>query len=248
MLSRRRLTVCVPRAVRAAGPGAPPANLVILHDGQNLFEPDRAYIPGQTWQVAETADALIERGAMPPTIIAGVDHLGERRLKEFGGRASGYGHFVVDEVLPYLRQNYHVKCDAAGTVMGGSSMGALITMRIAMRYPATFGALLVFSPSVWWKDRAILRAIRRPSGLARFLRPSHARGLGDDVRVWLSIGEGEDESAVQDARQLRDTLLDVRRGDASRLHYFEDPEGGHNEKSWAKQLGPALEFVLGQPR
>jgi enterochelin esterase-like enzyme len=47
--------------------------LLILHDGQNLFEPERAHVPGQHWQVAETADTLIATGAIPPIVIAGVD-------------------------------------------------------------------------------------------------------------------------------------------------------------------------------
>ena len=56
---------------------------------------------------------------------------------------------VVDEVLPYLWDNYRVRRDPGGTAMGGSSMGGLITLRMATRHPGVFGSLLVFSPSVW---------------------------------------------------------------------------------------------------
>ena len=251
MLSGRRLTIYVPEVrpdlkVRpsTSEDGAPglqargPANLLILHDGQNLFDPARAYVPGQTWQVADTADRLIAAGDMPPTVIVGIDHAGDRRLREFGLGAAAYARFVVRDVLPYVRHQYDVRRDPAGTAMGGSSMGGLVTLQIATLRPDVFGSLLVFSPSVWWHRRSILRAIRRPGVFTRLF--SHGHGIRDDVQVWLSIGLQEGEQAIGDARRLRDVLLDMRGGDASKLRYVEDPDGTHSETSWAKQLGEAL--------
>jgi len=240
VLSGRRLTIYVPPSSDGA-PGLQargPANLLILHDGQNLFDPARSYVAGQTWQVAETADALIASGEMPPTVIVGIDHAGDRRVREFGHGAPAYARFVVREVLPYIRNQYDVRRDPAGTAVGGSSMGGLITLQIATLHPDVFGSLLVFSPSVWWNRRSILRAIRRPGTFTRFF--SHGHGIRDDVKVWLSIGLQEGAEALADARRLRDVLLDMRTGDTSRLRYFEDPDGTHSEASWAAQLEDAL--------
>ena len=232
MLSGRRLTIYAPIDLQ------PGANLLVLHDGQNLFDPARSYVPGVTWQVAETADALIAAGRMPPTVIVGIDHGGDRRLREFGHGAPAYARFVVREVLPYIRHQHDVRRDPAGTAMGGSSMGGLVTLQIATLHPDVFGSLLVFSPSVWWNRRSVLRAIRPPGKFTRLF--SHGRGIRDDVRIWLSIGLQEGEPALADARRLRDVLLDTRGGDASRLRYVEDPDGTHSEASWARLLGDAL--------
>jgi predicted alpha/beta superfamily hydrolase len=232
VLSGRRLTIYTPADLE------PGANLLMLHDGQNLFDPERSYVHGQTWQVAETADQLIADGLMPPTVIVGIDHGGDRRLREFGHGASSYGRFVVREVLPYLRATYAVRRDVAGTALGGSSMGGLVTLQIAAMFPDVFGRILVFSPSVWWNRRAVLRTIRRPGPIGGLF--SRSRGLRDDTDVWLSIGLQEGDSAVADARRLRDVILTMRRGNQSRLRYVEYSDGTHSERSWAQQLRRAL--------
>lgn len=232
LLSGRRLTIYTPPGLQ------PGANLLVLHDGQNLFDPERSYVHGQTWRVAETADALIAAGRMPPTVIVGIDHAGDRRVREFGHSAPAYARFVVREVVPHVRNQYDVRRDRESTALGGSSLGGLITLQIATLYPDVFGTLLVFSPSVWWKRRSILRAIRRPGVFTRFFSNGH--GIRDDVKVWLSIGLQEGEKAVDDTRRLRDVILDMRNGDASRLKYVEDPDGTHSESSWARALEAAL--------
>jgi hypothetical protein len=109
------------------------AALLILHDGQNLFDPDRAHRPGHTWQVAETAATLIEEGRIPPVVIAGIDHAEEARLLEMtptegnrpgAGQAARYGRFIVEELMPFLEAEYHVDTRAGSLALGGSSLGS----------------------------------------------------------------------------------------------------------------------------
>ena len=42
-------------------------------------------------------------------------------------------------------------------------------------------------------------------------------------------------------RAVRDLLVDQ---DVRHLRYFEDPDGSHDEASWGRRLGEALEWVL----
>ena len=60
----REVTVYLPEAHATA---RQPLPLLILHDGQNLFDPERAHVPGQHWRVAETADALTLPAACRPS-------------------------------------------------------------------------------------------------------------------------------------------------------------------------------------
>ncbi|TAK17519.1 MAG: esterase family protein [Acidobacteria bacterium] len=222
VLCGRRLTISAPDAT------AEPANLLIIHDGQNL----------DAWRAVETVAALTASGAIAPTLIAAIDHTGERRIREFGYGAAGYARFVARDVVPYVRGRYAVRRDRMGTWLCGSSMGGLVTLQTAALHTDLFGKLFVLSPSVWWNRRAILRAIRRPGMLGGLF--SRSSGLRADADIWLSIGLKEGDTAIADARRLRDTILDMRLGDASRLRYFEDPDGEHSESSWARQLERAL--------
>lgn len=209
---------------------------LILHDGQNLFDPERAHSPGHHWRVAETADHLIETGRIPPIVIAGIDHAREYRIHEYtptagpepgAGLATRHARFVVDELLPFLRGTYGISNDASSIGLGGSSMGGLATLYVASVEPRTFGRLLVMSPSVWWDRRVILRQLLRC--------PLEGR-----PRVWIDVGAEEGVRAVEDARRLAQL---VKR--QAEVRYIEDPDAGHHEDSWAARLGDALEFLFG---
>ena len=229
----RGITVYLPPGY-AAGARGP---VLYLHDGQNLFDADRAHIPGEPWRVGETADALIAAGRIPPLVIVGIDHGGPARIAEFtptpgkdglGGRADRYARFVVDEVMPFVAAEYGVQADAADTGLGGSSLGGLVTLVMAQRYPERFGRLLVMSPSVWW-DRKIVLAIVGSAG--------SAGSTGSKPRVYLDVGLKEGRATVRNTRLLRDML--------PHAHYVEDPEGDHSERSWGRRFGAALEFLFG---
>ena len=153
--------------------------LLLLHDGQNLFE-SRVGSTGSTgsagstgplagpWAADEIVDRLVNTRQIPAVVVAGIEHAGERRIAEFtptpgrnadAGRARDYARLVLNEVLPGLANDYHVRTDAAGLTLGGSSMGGLVTLWMALSHPGRFGRLIVMSPSVWWDDRVILRRL-----------------------------------------------------------------------------------------
>ena len=227
----RQVTVYLP----AEHNPAMPSPLLILHDGQNLFEPERAHVRGQHWQVAETADALMKTGAIPPIVIAGIDHAGDERGREMtptpgdhagAGGAGIYGRFVMGEVVPHLAREFGVRTDRDGIAMGGASLGGLVTLAIARQFPGRIGRLLLMSPSVWWDSRVILRRL-------------HRVGLAGRPRVWLDIGRREGAQTVTDTRLLRNVLI----SQTSALKYVEDAEGRHSETDWARRLPDALTWL-----
>ena len=231
--SGRGLTIWLPPGYQEQP--ASPYPLLVLHDNQNLFDPDRAYVRGEHWRAGETAGALIAAGRIPPLVLAGIDHAGDDRMREFtptpggrrgAGQARRYAALVIDEVLPFLRRTYPVRTDEAGTGLGGSSLGGLVTLATAAAHPGVFGRLLVMSPSVWWDGRVILHTLRR-------------HPLDPFTRIWIDIGRREGPRALADARRLRDVI-----GRSATLRYVEDLEGDHSERSWARRLPRALEFLF----
>jgi predicted alpha/beta superfamily hydrolase len=214
--------------------------VLYLHDGQNVF--DRATsATGEEWSVDETAERLIESGAIEPILIVGIYNAGHRRIdqytpthdpkKKMGGKADAYARMLVQEIKPFIDRRYRTLRSAMNTGLGGSSLAGLLTLHLGLRYPTVFSRLAVLSPSVWWNDRGIVREVDSlPAKLP--------------IRIWLDSGTGEGHDVTRDARLLRDAL--VRKGwvIGQDLAYLEAEGGHHNEQSWAKRVEGVLRFLF----
>jgi len=226
----RDITVYLPPGYESGDRRYP---LLFLNDGQNLFDPLRAFIPGQHWRVAEAADAAIGERTAAPMIIVGIDNAGAARIDEYtpthdddrrsGGRAADYGRFLIEELKPLIDERYRTTGDVA---LGGSSLGGLVTLFLGLTHPDVFTRLAVMSPSVWWHGRAILQIVDAYDG--------------PPLRVWLDIGGREGAEAIDGARVLRERLL-AKHFD---LRYFEDRRADHSERAWARRIRPVLEFLF----
>jgi predicted alpha/beta superfamily hydrolase len=214
--------------------------VLYLHDGQNLFDPETSFIKGNYWRVGETADAMIASGEVEPLVIVGIYNAGVKRIDEYtpledkrlgGGKADAYGQMVVEELRAFVARQYRTLTGAENCGMGGSSLGGLVTMYLGMRYPDVFGKLAVLSPSVWWRDRVILR----------FVEQLHGR---TGQRIWLDIGTSEGRRALTDARSLKRLLLRKGWRQGRDLQYREIEGGKHSEYAWADRVGPMLKFLF----
>jgi predicted alpha/beta superfamily hydrolase len=210
--------------------------VLYLHDGQNLFDPETAYVRGMDWKVDETADALIRAGEIEPLIIVGVFNTGEHRIEEYtptrdrklgGGHAELYGQMLVEELKPFIDGRYRTLPDAHNTGLGGSSLGGLATLYLGFTHPEVFGKLAVLSPSVWWDNKAILKIIRETEPKPR-------------LKIWLSMGTEESKSGLRDANSLRDTLVSEGWNERDDLHYEVIAGAKHEEAAWAERVDPVL--------
>ena len=220
--------------------------VLYLNDGQNLFESSTAF-GGVEWGVDETAERMIREGAIPPMIIAGIDHTGTERHREYVPyrsmhpmtlRAQGrrYPDFLIKEVMPFVESAYRVATSPENTGLGGSSLGALIALYTAITRPGVIGRLLLESPSLWAGNREIIKESRV-------------------VRIWpekifLAAGTAEAGSAersrtvVDDVRELAAIM---RRAVLSekRLRMVITENAGHNEGAWGERFPEALKFLFG---
>jgi predicted alpha/beta superfamily hydrolase len=218
-----------------------------LHDGQNLFDGATAFIKGAEWQVDETAQALIKSKAIAPVIIVGIYNAGKDRVDEYtptpdaghkmGGKADLYGRMLVEELKPFIDSEYRTLKDAKNTGLGGSSLGGLVSLHLALKYLRTFGRVAVVSPSVWWDNKEILREVA-------------ALGATPRLRIWLDTGtkEGgnkeEYEETTRNGRLLRDALLSKGWKAGRDLRYLEAEGAEHNERAWAQRVDPMLRFLF----
>jgi enterochelin esterase-like enzyme len=216
--------------------------LLILQDGQNLFDPETSFVRGQTWRVAETADKVIGAGVAAPMVIAGVANGGEKRLAEYtpsrdwkmgGGDAWRYGDMVLQELLPFLRSAYRVTEESAETGIGGSSLGGLVSLWLGLRYPESFGKLAVLSPSVWWNNKYIVSYVS-----------DRAVEMRRRPKIWLDVGDAEGRRTVAETELLEARLRRHGWREGADLRYECVPGGGHNEAAWARRVGPMLRFLF----
>ena len=110
--------------------------VIYMHDGQNLFDRETSYV-GE-WKVDESLDSLNE----PEAIIVGIEHGGDKRIDELtpfphakygGGKADAYLHFIVDQLKPYVDNNYRTLPDYKNTGVFGSSLGGLFSFYAALK-------------------------------------------------------------------------------------------------------------------
>ena len=240
---RRRLTVWLPPRPRRPAPRSLP--VLYLNDGQNLFDAARAFA-GRSWRVADTAAALVRAGRIPPLLIVGIDHGGERRAAEYlpvedlrnpdAGAPLGrrYADFVTREVMPFIDRRYAPARGATHTGFGGSSYGAVAALFTTLHRPGLFGRLLIESPSLY-------------VGRGYMLRRAAAAGRGPS-RIYLGVGTEEtgeaeiDDETVANVRKL-DALLRRRGLGDRRLRTVIESGASHSEGAWAARLPAALEFL-----
>lgn len=214
--------------------------VLYLHDGQNLFDGTTSFIPGMDWHVGQTADQWIQEGRVEPLIIVGIYNAGKQRLGEYtptrapklgGGRANRYAKFLLEEVRPFVHNQYRVQGGAENTGIGGSSLGGLVSLYLGLRQPRIFGKIAALSPSVWWNERVILRFAS-----TTFVKPL--------PRIWLDIGTREGPRIVDDVERFRDILIGKGWQLDQNLHYERAEGAEHNEAAWAQRVGPFLQFLF----
>jgi predicted alpha/beta superfamily hydrolase len=214
--------------------------VLYMHDGQNLFDPKTAFRAGTHWRLGETADALIEAGALSPILIVGIANTGTRRIEEYtptrdkrlgGGLTDEYGRLIVEELKPFIDATYRTRPDTASTGLGGSSLGGLATLYLGMVYPDVFGSLAAMSPSVWWDRRVILKTVRAA-------RPK------PPVRIWVDMGTAEGRRGLDDARMLKAALVGAGWVVGKDLRYAEYEGATHGEAAWAERASDVLTWMF----
>ena len=242
----RRITVWTSPRVRAGRGARNP--VLYLNDGQNLFDPARAFA-GNTWQVAETVTQLVGARRIPPMIIVGIDHGGMRRNREYlpvedatnptARKPLGreYAEFVTREVMPFVARHYPVARGASNTGFGGSSYGAVAALNTAMTKPGLFGRLLLESPSLYVGDEYLLA---RASDVERW-----------PGRIYLGVGTSEtrnpqrSQETVGNVLQLASIIRDAGLR-SRRLRVVVEEGGTHSEGAWAGRFPDAIEFLFGE--
>ncbi|MCR8559877.1 hypothetical protein KXD93_19660 [Mucilaginibacter sp. BJC16-A38] len=214
---QRRVWIYLPVDYQSSAKKFP---VIYMHDGQNLFD---SFTSGYgEWGIDEILDKL---GDKKECIVVGIDHGGDYRITEYDpydskygkGRGDDYVDFIVKTLKPYIDSHYRTKTNAINTTIAGSSMGGLISMYAALKYPRVFGNAGIFSPAFWIAPDVYKFAEQQK--------------LPATSRFYFVCGDSEDETMVADMKRMV-TIIRSKIPDKKRSPVIIIKGASHNEKQW----------------
>ena len=222
--------------------------VLYMHDGQNLFDASTSFI-GVEWGVDEAVNRLIEEDQVEPLIVVGIYNTSNRAYEYTpaadagrgdGGGAELYADFIVNDLKPYIDDNYRTMPERAHTGVMGSSLGGVCSLYLGWEHRDVFSRIGAMSTSYHWANQDIVRRIK-------------ARAPASGTRIWIDMGTAEDSrdsnrdgvtDIIELHRVVRDTLVGHGMKLGRNLRYVEDEGAVHNEHAWASRFPRALTFLF----
>lgn len=184
-------------------------------------------------------DALVRAGVIRPCVVVLVENPADQRNAELLCNEM-FSRFLVEELVPWLRENHPVSHDPADVALAGESFGGLCAAWTSLHHADTFGNAILQSPSCGyhpdqrWGTGAgeLLRRTPVPTLMADFLAADRA-----PLRVFHDVGELE--GSITASRWL-DQVLRLKGYDTEYREYA----GGHDYAWWRGLLADALLFCF----
>ncbi|RAL21326.1 alpha/beta hydrolase [Thermoflavimicrobium daqui] len=198
---------------------------LILHDGDDYFNLGR---------IVTQANQMISEGQIKPLIMVAVPVQKSLRTEEYaphGARHELHQQFIMDELLPMLKERYPVSLTRENWVIGGSSLGAAASLQLAINHPQQFTHVLSQSGAFLSQTTELICQMTNLQ----------------DLIVYQSIGKSE--TAV--STHMGNLDLVTRNREVYR-HLVEkkatvtyrEKEGDHTWGFWQRDLPEALHFFF----
>lgn len=209
-------------------------------DGANLYDKKESFM-GEIWEL-DKAIEKIELRANLVGIYCAEGEEGRARtneyspFEEFTDKKSREnlnpkgiltGKFFVEELLPQVEK----KKKASSRLIGGSSMGGIMSLYMGSEYPKIFDKILAMSTHF----------ILEPVGMGEILAKYDSK---NKQKIYLDTGTKEfDDEITRKSYVLLSQMAYGFLKDKVEIKYFVDEGGIHNEKYWQKRLPAALKFL-----
>ena len=207
-------------------------------DGQSLF--DKKILEGDEWQLDEVLDSLGLLGRQQ-AIVVGIYNADDRRTeyKPFLSphvpsekKVSGDQHaeWIATNLKQWIDARYRTKPEPASTIIGGASLGGLMSYYMLTTFSEVYGGAIVFSPSFWVHDK-IYDLDRQVDDFA-------------SKRIYLNAGEIE-KPTVESIEKMA-AILRKRGMNEFNLKVDVEKGEGHWHMTWRKGFRKAFPWVLGE--
>jgi len=195
-----------------------------------------------------TADALIDTGRIPPTILVMPE--GKANLTVDSEWANGAPpapqaeSYLVQEVVPYIDAHYRTIAEQAHRASGGLSSGGYGGVNTTLHHPDVFGTAFGLSgnylaPKTFlrqplFKDSA---SIAYNSPIVYIAQMKNAR----QIHIYLAVGKQDKlDNTLAETQQMEQAL--IKANVPHEVQYF---PGAHSWHFWSLHLVDALEYFAG---
>ena len=229
-------------------------SLLLVNDGQDLV----------TMGFEKIIDTLYRHNEISPIFVVGIHCSGDRRneyatanVLDYAGRgnkAALYTRFVMEELLPFIRETYSINTFKEKSY-AGFSLGGLSALDIVWNNPVEFSKAGVFSGSFWWRDKAqddpdfneetdrIMHRLIREGSYYPWLKFFFEVGTQDETA-------DRNNNGIIDA--IDDTIslvaeLKLKGYTNNDIEYIELKDGKHNVPTWARAFPDFLKWGWGKP-
>jgi enterochelin esterase-like enzyme len=203
-------------------------SLLIAQDGKDYF---------QLGRIPRVADELLDMKKIENTIIVGIpyNNVEDRRKKYHpnGEQNDAYIRFLAHELVPLLDETYPTYHMGMGRALIGDSLGATVSLMTALKYPNTFGKVILQSPYVDEKVLNQVKSFKQPHLLSIY----HIIGKGETT---VKTTDGQVKDFFTPNRQLHE-LFEQKNFSS----FYDEFDGEHTWKYWQPDLKRALSMMLG---
>lgn len=212
--------------------------VLYMFDGHNIFlDSDAAY--GKSWGMARYL-----RSARKSLIVVAIEcnHVGSERLEEYSpfdhvtkelgdikGKGRLYMEWMVNELKPMIDAKLRTMPERENTLIGGSSMGALMALYGVSAYNHVFQRAACLSTSLWVNPGKAVEMILKSD-------------IQNDTCIYMDFGSQEiyNHEATAETMMTMAHLLLSKHVD---LTFRIIPGGTHSEESWGKQIPVFMECL-----
>jgi len=136
---------------------------------------------------------------------------------------------LAKTLKPFIDEHYRTHTKARYTTVVGSSMGGLISMYAALKYPTVFGNAGVFSPAFWIAPE-----------IYRFAQNSN---LPAHARFYFICGDAESTTMVADMQKMA-TIIRSKSVAEVKTPVVIIKGAGHNEKQWNSDFPAFYDWLI----
>lgn len=231
------------------------SKLLLINDGQDLIKMDFESIFEKLFGAADPLEPLL-----CVAIHCGPERkmeygvAGKPDYKGFGAKADLYTLFIMNELLPFIKERYSVTTFKE-KAFAGFSLGGLTALDIVWNHPNDFSKVGVFSGSLWWRN-IDQHDEEYDDDKHRIMHQQIRNGYYFPwLKFFLQCGN-KDETKDRNKNGIIDSIEDTRdlitelekKGYSSEndIYYLEMPDGKHDVATWAKAMPVFLKWGWGK--